>query len=363
MPVPPWVVLTAIGTVALVLALWNFASEVRSFGLGYGPLIAAAMGVSLASGVLYVAVKLRVSDLDPVESWTVTAAGIGVGLFTTLGFGLTVLIRVVENRPVTEPLFPVVVMSALGLLGGVVIGREHVETKRLTTSAKESRDAMAFTNSLLRHDVRNGLQIIGGHANALAGHEDEQVDESAHVIAAQTEGLNELIGEVESVTNVLTDDLEPEPVDLALVVEDVVEACREGHDAMTVEHDVPAELPVEGADALYPVLRNLVENAAKHAETDDVHVRVGGDRSDDTVEVRVGDNGTGVPETERDRIFERGISSDGGGHGLYVADTLVDRLDGDIHVEESALGGAAFVLTLPAAEDQKSQDDGNPFSG
>jgi signal transduction histidine kinase len=76
----------------------------------------------------------------------------------------------------------------------------------------------------------------------------------------------------------------------------------------------------------------------------------------------VADDGPGIPEAERERVFESGVSSDGGGHGLYVARTIVDTLDGDIRVEESELGGAAFVVELPLADEQEDGSD-DPFGG
>ena len=88
-----------------------------------------------------------------------------------------------------------------------------------------------------------------------------------------------------------------------------------------------------------------------------------GRREDDEAVVRVADDGPGIPESERDRVFERGVSTDGGGYGLYVAETVVERLGGDIYVEESDLGGAAFVVEVPLAEDPNTADDSSEETG
>jgi signal transduction histidine kinase len=161
---------------------------------------------------------------------------------------------------------------------------------------------------------------------------------------------------------VLTGDLDPETVDLSIILNDVLDAAADGFPAATIERDMPDELPVEGAEALYSVFDNLVENAVEHADTDDVRVRVTGERIDDCVRVTVADNGQGVSDEKRDRIFEQGVSRDGGGHGLYVAETIVNRLDGTIRVTESDLGGAAFVVELPAAELAHNDGEDDPFS-
>lgn len=360
-PVPAWVVLGGVGTATLTVALWNFLSEVVLFGLTPGPLVAAAMGVSLSSGVIYVSARLRRGDLDSVEAWTVALTALAAGAFVGLGYTLTIVVRVIEGRNVAEPAFPLVVMWSLGLLGGAVLGWEQVERLRSRASVTESRDALAFTNSLLRHDVRNALQVVDGRAALLADHHDDEVRENAAAIRGQADSLEGLITEVQSVTEVLTGEGERETVDLVSVLNDVVDAAEEGHHGLTVERRLPDELPVAAGEALYAVFRNLVDNAAEHAGSDSVTVVVSGERVGDDVRVRVSDDGRGIPEDERERIFESGVSTDDGGYGLYVVDTIVNRLGGDISVETSDMGGAAFVVDLPAA-DRHSEVDAEAFS-
>ena len=96
---------------------------------------------------------------------------------------------------------------------------------------------------------------------------------------------------------------------------------------------------------------NLLENAVQHPG-DQPTVRVTTARDGEYAEIRVEDDGPGVPESERSRIFERGVTTDGGsnGLGLHIVSTLVERSGGSIHVEDSDLGGAAFVVELPLTE-------------
>jgi signal transduction histidine kinase len=107
-------------------------------------------------------------------------------------------------------------------------------------------------------------------------------------------------------------------------------------------------------DELTSVVRNLLDNAARHARsTVSVTVRENGP----WVVVAVGDDGPGVPPEDRDRVFERfarlqeGRSRDQGGTGLGLALSrrVAEAHGGRIHVEESPLGGACFVVSLPSA--------------
>lgn len=103
--------------------------------------------------------------------------------------------------------------------------------------------------------------------------------------------------------------------------------------------------------ALGQVVRNLVDNAVRHAETTVViGVRSVGDR----VELTVDDDGPGVPVADRGRVFERFVRLDeartrdagGSGLGLAIVREVVTSHGGEVAIEQAPLGGARFVVRL-----------------
>ncbi len=105
--------------------------------------------------------------------------------------------------------------------------------------------------------------------------------------------------------------------------------------------------------ALAQVVRNLVDNAARHArDTVAVGVRTAGD----TVELTVDDDGPGVPAGERERVFERFVRLDearardagGSGLGLAIVREIVTAHGGSVAVTTAPGGGARFTVRLPA---------------
>ena len=105
--------------------------------------------------------------------------------------------------------------------------------------------------------------------------------------------------------------------------------------------------------SLAQVVRNLVDNAARHAEESiAVAVRTVGDG----VELVVEDDGPGIPEEERRRVFERFVRLDearardagGSGLGLAIVQEIVAAHGGTVAVSSSGLGGARLVVRLPA---------------
>jgi signal transduction histidine kinase len=127
----------------------------------------------------------------------------------------------------------------------------------------------------------------------------------------------------------------------------------------TDRHDVKVQAVrgalVRGVDArLRRVLSELLDNAQRHAKSVVfVHVR----RTAHAAELVVADDGDGIDEEDRERVFDRFTRLDaarsrdrgGTGLGLAIVRNIVNGHEGEVHVERSSAGGAAFVVRLPPA--------------
>lgn len=117
-------------------------------------------------------------------------------------------------------------------------------------------------------------------------------------------------------------------------------------------------------DAIVRVLTNLLDNARKYAP-EGAHVHVAIDPEGDAVRFSVTDEGPGIPEEERDEVFERFRRLDGGsakpgtGLGLYICRGLVEAHGGRIRVDDGAQGGAEFSFTLPRAAEAVEGESGS----
>ena len=100
---------------------------------------------------------------------------------------------------------------------------------------------------------------------------------------------------------------------------------------------------------------NLLNNAVQHNDGDPtVAVRTTVDERERLARVTVADDGPGVSEDQREGLFDRappGSSSSDTGVGLYLVDVLTAEYGGDVWVEDSDLGGAAFVVALSLADE------------
>ncbi|MER8070206.1 HAMP domain-containing sensor histidine kinase [Streptomyces sp. NPDC094034] len=146
----------------------------------------------------------------------------------------------------------------------------------------------------------------------------------------------------------------------ALVREEVSQRTR---DRVPVTLDVRSGLEVAGSRGqLARVLGNLLDNAQRHTRAS---VTASVYRSGDQVVLAVADDGSGVPQAERERIFERFVRLDdargrddgGAGLGLAIARDVAVRHDGTLTVGGARAGGALFELRLPRADSPSADRD------
>ncbi|WP_135366113.1 sensor histidine kinase [Halosimplex halophilum] len=232
-----------------------------------------------------------------------------------------------------------------------------------TTSALERADReqtlaqrtsqLEFFNSIVRHDVLNGMTVIQSRADLLA----EQLPDDHHRQYARTirEWSDDVVAVVERVGSVLETltggaVADREPVDLSATLERELEAVRTTYPDVTVETSIPAGVTVLADQLLAEVLGNVVRNAVEHNDPADLALAVTVEEGSEFVTVRIADTGTGIPDDRKESVFRRDetghAKSTGTGFGLFFVDTMIDEYGGSIHVEDNDPTGAVFVITL-----------------
>ncbi len=219
---------------------------------------------------------------------------------------------------------------------------------RDVTDQQMREQRLTVLNRVLRHNVRNELDVVLAHADRI---DDEELQEGIRGSATDLVELGTKAREVEEVMTASTGP--PEPVDLAAVVESVAEEHRRESDAgITV--DRPDELVVSSHRAvLEEVLSELLDNAVTHATTSSPHVEVRVRQGEDgTAELVVADDGPGIPQRER-RILSEGSETQlqhGQGIGLWFVNWAVTRLGGELQFSENDPEGSVVTIRLSGGE-------------
>ena len=255
-----------------------------------------------------------------------------------------------------------VMRDPLGDVSGRIFAFRDISADRMVEDVKSGFVAA------VSHSLRTPLTSIYGFAETLLRRDvlfgEEERRTFLQYIASESERLTRIVDQLLNVARLDAGDLhvEPERIDVGAVVSEVVETAGEaGFNHHRFELDLPEEpLAAEAdRDKLRQVFSILVENAIKYSPRGGT-VTVGVRRTEETVEIRVVDEGVGIPAAEQERIFRkfyRAESSprddDGGGTGLglFIAKELVAAMGGKIWVESVEGEGSSFAFELPAARE------------
>ncbi|GAA1823595.1 HAMP domain-containing sensor histidine kinase [Agromyces salentinus] len=205
------------------------------------------------------------------------------------------------------------------------------------------------------HELRSPLATIRQHAELAQAHpEVTSLEELSDV--ALGEGLR-LQGLVDSLLLLARLDEGAPNADESVDLDDLAfaEASRLRAGGIAVDESGIGPARVHGSPQLLgQLLRNLADNAARHSRG---RVAIGLAERDGRAILVVDDDGDGIPEAERERVFDRFVRLDdardrdagGSGLGLAIVQGVARAAHGVVRIEDSPLGGARFVVSLPAA--------------
>lgn len=222
------------------------------------------------------------------------------------------------------------------LLRIIGMSTDITEQKRREETLRRQRDQLDEFASVLSHDLRNPLNVAQGRLELAR---EEYDSEHLDAIARAHDRMELLIDDLLALAREGVEVAEPESVELASLIENCWQSVDTAAATLVVDSDRTIQAD---RSRLAQLLENLFRNAVEHGG-DDVTITVG-DLDDGFY---VADDGPGVPETDRDQIFESGYSTntDGTGYGLSIVQKIVDAHGWNIQATESEAGGAQFEIT------------------
>lgn len=237
--------------------------------------------------------------------------------------------------------------------------KRRMEEFRVSKEKEIYESKISFFINLV-HEIRTPLSLIRLPLEKLM---EERKEGQMKYLSVIDKNVSNLLG----ITNQLLDfqklesgsmQLNLQPCDINRLLDDVYEQFKGPAElkgiALTMEHPGETVYATVDRDKMRKILVNLIGNAVKFAQKR-IELRL--DTSDGRFEIRVNDDGTGVSDAEKKKVFEifyqvkdRKESATGTGIGLAFSKSLAEAQQGELRLEDSPLGGASFVLSLPLGE-------------
>jgi signal transduction histidine kinase len=221
--------------------------------------------------------------------------------------------------------------------------------------------------SVLSHEVRTPLALIKGSADLLAE------ESPGPLTTTQAKFVDTISGSADHVITLAEDllaharieaglfEVQLREVELRAYLRSIVRELRQVHHHRAIALDAPGPPTRVYLDPqlIQQLVSNLVANALRHDDSPENEVVVRGHTADGNVIISISDQGRGMNEEERSRLFARFSSGapvgEGTGLGLYISAHIAELHGGRILVDTIAKHGTTMLVTFPAGEDKVEQ--------
>jgi two-component system, NtrC family, nitrogen regulation sensor histidine kinase NtrY len=209
----------------------------------------------------------------------------------------------------------------------------------------------------IAHEVKNPLTPIALCAQRLKRRYGEKIndavfDECTQMIIDHVDLIRNLVNEFAIFARFPTAD--PKPCDLASIIQETVALYKESHQNITFAVSIDDEIPKLNLDRqqIKQAMINLIDNAVYAIRHEGyISVALTHDPILKMVRLEIADDGVGIPDKEKTRLFEPDFSTKktGMGLGLTIVHTIISDHNGRISVQDNQPRGAKFVIELPVA--------------
>jgi PAS domain S-box-containing protein len=221
---------------------------------------------------------------------------------------------------------------------------------RDATERRQREGLISVINRVLRHNLRNRMSVIASYAGLLESTlDDDAADKAEHIrdTADRVLDLTESAQKIEE-NRELSPDLEP--MDIVPMVERTVSELEVRYPEASVSVNAPESAEADTHERFETALSEVVDNAAKHGG-DPPAIDIEVSLTESQVEIAVSDNGSGIPEMERE-VLQSNTETQlvhGDGLGLWLVFWIVTSLDGEL--EATVEEGSTVTIWLPRSSE------------
>jgi PAS domain S-box-containing protein len=234
--------------------------------------------------------------------------------------------------------------NPMGLVG---VGRKIIERN-------ERRQHLKLLERVLRHNVRNRINVIQGRAEIVRDKSASDMEQSARTIIDASTQLINIMEKERELVEILRNPPEPACLDVRSALSSAVSTVTSACPTVEVTIDSPDGIGIAVDQQFHRALREVIENAVVHNDADAPVVSIAVSQCSDGIDVEISDNGPEIPPIERDVLTEDTTKTPlyhGSGLGLSLVRLLTRRSGGRIDYEQNTPSGNRITLTLPESTD------------
>jgi len=247
-------------------------------------------------------------------------------------------------------------------IGWVVALKDQTELMRHEEDLELLREVLG---RVLRHDIRNKLNVVRMNGELLAHRTDGDLREKARRVVDSADDIIETAETARAIESLVDADRDRYDIDIVAVVSDTVDWATEKYPTAVIEVETPTEAWVRADEAVTLAVRSLVENAIDHNEGPAPSVRVAVETEAEAVRLVVEDDGPGITQQERQVFYSRSIDqlNHGSGLGLWLVDWVVRNSEASLDIDADDSGtrvSVTFTRSFETAEADREADRERP---
>ena len=236
----------------------------------------------------------------------------------------------------------------------------HQREEQLSEELAEANRLQEMLVSIMSHDLRSPLSVIVGYSGIIKKQSDDEIVKR-FIGKIETAAMNadEMIRDIKTYSNVKggVSENDLEEIDLNAILSDILKGLEgkieERDITIDIKYQTGERFPVLGTELLKNAFLHTIDNAIKYSpEHETVALTLDGEGSDWVF--GISDHGDGIPDDEKDSVFERFMRREkrgikGSGIGLAITKSVVDAHNGNVRIEDNPGGGCIFYITVPKA--------------
>lgn len=214
---------------------------------------------------------------------------------------------------------------------------------------KERQQQLEVLDRVLRHNLRNNMNVIRGQAETIQSRSSDEIAAFAGQIMDVSDQLIGMAEKERKITELLREEPTQNEIEVRQLLEQVVSTIRPDHPEAMISVECPDDVTVRATKQFVEGIRELVTNAIIHNDASSPEVAITVTRTEETVRIEIADNGPRIPEMEQSILAGKGDQTPlyhGSGLGLWLVKLITSRSDGNVTFEENSPAGNIVSLEL-----------------